>query len=79
MIENVLGFAAVADKEVKMKHYALIVEKEVKLIIPWRDEQPPTPIEFCTAISAVWARSGADFSFGITPIVKEIQLDEKDY
>ena len=60
-----------------MKHYALIVEDEVKLIIPWKEKQAPTPIEFCQAISAVWARSGADFSFGITPTVKEIHLDEK--
>ena len=54
------------------------MEDEVKLIIPWKEKQAPTPIEFCQAISAVWARSGADFSFGITPTVKEIHLDEKD-
>ena len=57
-----------------MKYYALVIEDEVRLIIPWKAKQPPTPIEFCQAISAVWARSGADFSFGIPPEVKEIHL-----
>ena len=53
-----------------MKYYALSVEGELQLIIPWKEKQPPTPIEFCQAISAVWAKSGADFSFGSPPIVE---------
>ena len=54
-----------------MKYYALVVEGEVRLIIPWNEDRIPTPLEFCQAISAVWAKSGADFSFGIVPEVKE--------
>ena len=54
-----------------MKYYALVVEGEVRLIIPWNEDRIPAPLEFCQAISAVWAKSGADFSFGIVPEVKE--------
>ena len=54
-----------------MKYYSLTVNNELKLIIPWNAKQPPKPIEFCQAISAVWAKSGADFSFGSAPLVEE--------
>ena len=55
----------------EMKYYALTVGGELKLIIPWKEKQPPTPIEFCQAISSVWAKSGADFSYGTPPLVEE--------
>tara|TARA_R110000824_G_scaffold81446_12_gene204798 strand:+ start:1461 stop:1649 length:189 start_codon:yes stop_codon:yes gene_type:complete len=58
-----------------MKYYALTLENEVKLIIPWKKETPPTPIEFCQAISSVWAKSGPDFSFGKTPMIEEFYID----
>ena len=58
-----------------MKYYALTVKDELQLIIPWKEKQPPTPIEFCQAISAVWVKSGADFSFGSPPIVEEFYLN----
>ena len=32
-----------------------VVDNEIKLIIPWKGKERPTPIEFCQAISAVWA------------------------
>ena len=54
-----------------MKYYALVVESEIKLIIPWKEKESPTPIEFCQAISSVWAKSGPDFSFGKKPEVRE--------
>ncbi len=54
-----------------MKYYALVVENEIKLIIPWKEKESPTPIEFCQAISSVWAKSGPDFSFGKKPEVRE--------
>ena len=56
-----------------MKYYALIIENETKLIIPWKNREAPTPIEFCQAISSVWAKSGPDFSFGKTPEVREFR------
>jgi len=60
-----------------MKYYAIIVDNEIKLIIPWKGKQQPTPIEFCQAISSVWAKSGPDFSFGETPIIE--QFFDKSY
>ena len=60
-----------------MKYYALIVDNEVKLIIPWKGKERPTPIEFCQAISAVWAKSGPDFSFGETPLIEQF-FDKSD-
>ena len=58
-----------------MRYYSLTLDNEVRLIIPWKAKQPPTPIEFCQAISAVWAKSGPDFSFGVIPEVKEFCLE----
>ena len=58
-----------------MKYYSLTVDSEVRLIIPWNEDRIPTPLEFCQAISAVWAKSGADFSFGVIPEVKEFCLN----
>ena len=60
-----------------MKYYALTLDNEIKLIIPWQKSQPPTPIEFCQAISSVWAKSGPDFSFGETPLIE--QFFDKSY
>ena len=31
-----------------MKYYALIVDNEIKLIIPWKGKERPTPIDFFT-------------------------------
>ena len=58
-----------------MKYYSLTVDNEVRLIIPWKENRTPTPLEFCQAISAVWAKSGADFSFGVIPEIKEFNLN----
>ena len=58
-----------------MKYYALVVEGEVRVIITWKEDRIPTPLEYCQAISAVWAKSGADFSFGVIPEVKEFCLN----
>ena len=58
-----------------MKYYALVIEDEVRLIIPWKEDRIPAPLEFCQAISAVWAKSGADFSFGVIPEIKEFNLN----
>ena len=60
-----------------MKYYALSVAGELQLINPWKEKQPPTPIEFCQAISSVWAKSGPDFSFGETPLIE--QFFDKSY
>lgn len=61
----------VVDKGKKMKYYSLIVDNEIRLVIPWGGKEPPTPIEFCQAISSVWAKSGPDFSFGKTPDIEQ--------
>ena len=58
-----------------MKYYSLTVDNEVRLIIPWKENRTPTPLEFYQAISAVWAKSGADFSFGVIPEIKEFNLN----
>ena len=70
---NTYGIAL--GKETKMKYYALTLENEIRLIIPWKETTPPTPIEFCQAISSVWAKSGPDFSFGKPPKIEEFYLN----
>ena len=48
-----------------VKYYALKIEDEIKIIIPWKhDNKEPTLRDVAQTMSYVWGKTGTDFSFG---------------
>ena len=46
------------------KYYAVYIEKDIRLVIPWSKLNPPELLEIAQTLSYVWGRVGTDLSFG---------------
>ena len=48
-----------------INYYALKIEDEIKIIIPWNDkDREPTLRDVAQTMSYIWGKTGTDFSFG---------------
>ena len=60
------------------KYYAVYIEKDIRLVIPWSKPDPPELIDVAQTLSFVWGRGGTDLSFGPTIDIEEVDVHSKE-
>ena len=59
------------------KYYAVYIEKDIRLVIPWSKLNPPELLEIAQTLSYVWGRVGTDLSFGPPIKIEEVDVHAK--
>ena len=59
-------------------YYAVYIEKDIRLVIPWSKPDPPELIDVAQTLSFVWGRVGTDLSFGPTIDIEEVDVHSKE-
>jgi len=60
------------------KYYAVYIEKDIRLIIPWSKPEPPVLLDVAQTLSYVWGRVGTDLSFGPPIKIEEVDVHSKE-
>ena len=60
------------------KYYAVYIEKDIRLVIPWSKPEPPVLLEIAQTLSYVWGIVGTDFSFGPPIKIEEVDVYENE-
>ena len=59
------------------KYYAIYIEKDIRLVVPWSKPEPPEILEIAQTLSYVWGIVGTDFSFGPPIKIEEVDVHTK--
>ena len=59
------------------KYYAIYIEKDIRLVIPWYKPDPPELIDVARTLSFVWGRVRTDLSFGPAIEIEEVNVHTK--
>jgi len=59
------------------KYYAVCIEKDIRLVVPWSKPDPPELLDIAQSLSAVWGRVGTDLKFGPTIEIEEVNVHSK--
>jgi len=60
------------------KYYAIYIEKDISLVIPWSKPNPPELLEIAQTLSYVWGIVGTDISFGSPIKIEEVDVHSKE-
>ena len=56
------------------KYYAIYIEKDIRLVVPWSKPEPPVLLDIAQTLSYVWGRVGTDLSFGPPIEIEEVNV-----
>ena len=61
------------------KYYAIYIEKDIRLVVPWSKPNPPEILEIAqNHYRNVWGVVGTDFSFGPPIKIEEVDVHTKE-
>ena len=56
------------------KYYAVYIDNDIRIVIPWSKANPPELLDIAQTLSYIWGRVGTDLSFGPPIEIEEVNV-----